>query len=128
MNVAFYGGNHHFAVTGALFFAGFDIRFEVGHRLFHHASGFHHLRQEHFTFAEQVADHVHAVHQRPFNHLNRAGSLLTRFFGVLFDKFGNALHQRIFETLFHVPTAPFRLLSIRAVVRFAAAIFFRQLK
>ena len=128
MNVAFYRGNHHFAVTGALLFTGFNKRLKVGHRLFHYTGGFHHLRQEHFAFAEQIADHVHAVHQRPFNDLNRAGGLLTRFFGVLFDKFGNALHQRIFETLFHVPTAPFRLLSIRAVVRFAAAIFFRQLK
>ena len=126
MNVAFYRGNHHFAVTGALFFTGFDKRLKVGHRLFHDASGFHHLRQEHFAFAEQIADHVHAVHQRPFDHLNRAGSLLTRFFGVLFDKFGNALHQRIFEAFFHLPAAPLRLLGIGAVVNFTAAIFFRQ--
>jgi hypothetical protein len=30
----------------------------------HHAGGFHHLRQEHLAGAEQVADDVHAVHQR----------------------------------------------------------------
>jgi hypothetical protein len=123
VHVALHGGDDHLAVAGAFLFAGFDKRFQVGHRLLHHAGGFHHLRQEHFALAEQIADHVHAVHQRPFDHLNRAGGLLARFFGILLDKLGNAFHQRIFQTLFHVPAAPFRLLNVGRVVRFAAAVF-----
>ena len=128
VHVALHGRDNHLAVAGAFLFAGFNVRFEVGHRLFHHTGGFHHLRQEHFALAEQVADHVHAVHQRPFNHLNRACSLLAGFFGVELDKFGNAFYQRVFETLSHVPTAPFRLLSVGGLVGFAAAIFFGQLQ
>jgi len=36
---------------------------------------FDHLRQEHLALAEQVADHVHAVHQRAFDHVQRAAAL-----------------------------------------------------
>ena len=73
VHVALHGGDDHFAVAGAFLFAGFDKRFQVRHGLLHHARGFHHLRQEHFALAEQIAHHVHAVHQRPFDHFNRAG-------------------------------------------------------
>ena len=128
MNVAFYRGNHHFAVTGALLFTGFNKRLKVGHRLFHYTGGFHHLRQEHFAFAEQIADHVHAVHQRAFNHFNRARSLLAGFFGILLDKLGNAFDQRVFQTFIHFPRAPLRLLGVSGVVGFAAAIFLGKLQ
>jgi hypothetical protein len=35
-------------------------------RLLHHPRRLHHLRQEHLAGAEEVADDVHAVHQRNF--------------------------------------------------------------
>ena len=126
--VALHGGDDHFTVTGALLFAGFDKGFQIRHRLLHDAGGFHHLRQEHFPFTEQVADHVHAVHQRPFDNLNRTRGLLAGFFGIELDKFGNAFNQRVFEALFDVPAAPFRLLSVGGIVGFAAAILFRQIE
>ena len=110
--VALHGGDDHFTVTGALLFAGFDKGFQIRHRLFHDAGGFHHLRQEHFALAKQIADHVHAVHQRPFDHFNRTGGLLTRFLGILLDKLGNAFYQRVFQTLIHIPGAPFGLLNV----------------
>src|SRR3546814_10310470 len=56
-------------VTGL--FLGFDERDQVRDRLLHHACGFHHLRQKHLAGAEQIADHVHALHQRTFDHLDR---------------------------------------------------------
>ena len=73
VHVALHGGDNHLAVAGAFLFAGFDVGLKIRYRLLHHASGFHHLRQEHLALAEQIADHVHAVHQRAFDHLNRAG-------------------------------------------------------
>ena len=112
MHVALHGGDNHFTVAGALLFAGFNKRFQIRHRLLHDAGRFHHLRQEHFAFAEQVAHHVHTVHQRPFDNLDRTRRLLTGFFGILFDKLGNAFYQRILKAFFHFPTAPFRLLRI----------------
>jgi hypothetical protein len=46
-------------------------RLEIGHGLLHHARGLHHLRQEHLAGAEQVTDDIHAVHQRPFDDVER---------------------------------------------------------
>jgi hypothetical protein len=42
---------------------------QVGDRLLHDARRLDHLRQEHLAGAEQIADHVHAVHQRAFDDL-----------------------------------------------------------
>ncbi len=100
---------------------------QVGHGLLHHARGFHHLRQEHLALAEQVADHVHAGHQRAFDHLDRTRCSLARFLGVLLDKLGDAFHQRIFQALLHVPAAPFGLLNVVLLtLAFVAAVFLRQ--
>jgi hypothetical protein len=44
---------------------------QVRDRLLHHARRLDHLRQEHLAGAEEVADDVHAVHQRPFDHRQR---------------------------------------------------------
>ncbi|MNE41032.1 hypothetical protein D3C80_1350810 [compost metagenome] len=128
MHIALHGGDHHLAVAGTFFFAGLNVRLEIGHGLLHHTRGFHHLRQEHFPLAEQIAHHVHAIHQRPFNHFNRACSQLARFFGIQLDKLSDPFHQRIFQTFFHIPRTPFRLLNIRAFIRFAAAIFLCQIQ
>ena len=128
MHIALHGRDDHFAVAGAFLFAGLNVRFEVRHRLLHHAGGFHHLRQEHFALAEQIANDVHAVHQRSFNNFDRTRSLLARFLGIQLNKLGNAFHQRVFEALFHVPGAPLRHLGIRRVVGFTAAIFLCQLQ
>ena len=66
----------HVAASGfhlALFF--FDVGQQVGHGLLHHAGAFHHLGQEHLARAKQVAHHVHAVHQRAFDDVQRAAAL-----------------------------------------------------
>jgi hypothetical protein len=64
---------------------GLDVGQQVGHRLLHHARRLDHLRQEHLARAEQVADDVHARHQRAFDHVQRpaaAARWLPGFFGV----------------------------------------------
>ena len=76
----------------------------MGHGLLHHARRFHHLGQEHLARAEQIADHVHAVHQRAFDDLNRPsatrGDFRARFFGVFDDKRGDAMHHRVSQAFF----------------------------
>ena len=74
-------------------------RHQVGDRLLHHARRLHHLRQEHLAGAEQVADDVHAVHQRAFDHVERALGLEPRLLGVGLDEIGDAVHQRVREPL-----------------------------
>ena len=78
VDVALDGRDHDLAV-GARRLARFLVqeRHEVRDRLLHDARGFHDLRQEHLAGAEQVADHVHAVHQRPLDH-RRAGGRTPR--------------------------------------------------
>jgi len=52
-----------------------DVRNQVRDRLFHDPSGFHDLRQEHLAGPEQVADDIHALHQRTFDDLDRVRKL-----------------------------------------------------
>ena len=79
----------------------------------HDARGLHHLRQEHFTAAEKVADDIHAVHQRTFDDLDRTAAIgvacLPRFLGIFDDIGVDALDQRMFEPLLDRPAAPFLL-------------------
>ena len=110
MHIALHGGDHDLALGPhvaasrfdlALFF--FDVRDQVGHGLLHHPRRFHHLRQEHLARAEKVADHVHAVHQRPFDHFDRPSAPgfdgLPRVFGVLRDVGVDAVHQRMRQAI-----------------------------
>jgi hypothetical protein len=72
---------------------------QVRDRLLHHARRLDHLRQEHLARPEQVADDVHAVHQRPFDDLDRPRELLPRFLGVVDDVGVDALDQRMRQPL-----------------------------
>jgi len=69
VHVALDRGQHDATVAAAFAFAllRLDERDQISDRFFHHSRRFHHLRQEHFAGAEQVADHVHTVHQRAFD-------------------------------------------------------------
>jgi hypothetical protein len=62
---------------------------EVGDGLLHHPRRLHDLREEHLAGAEEVADDVHAVHQRAFDDLDReataGGDLGTQLLGVGLD-------------------------------------------
>ena len=106
MDITLNGCHHNlalgfgFAASGnvqALFF--FNIGNEVRYRLLHHARTFHDLRQEHFAFTKQIADHIHAIHEGAFNHLNRPAARThdvgTQLFGVVQNKVGNAMHQSV---------------------------------
>ncbi len=115
MDVALDGGHHDLAVIrafgGAAGGEAFGLLFvherhQVGNRLLHDARGFHHLRQEHLAGAEQVADDIHAVHQRAFDDVERTRQLLARFLGVGIDEFGDAVHQRVRQPAFDRLVAP----------------------
>ena len=59
------------SLRGLALLLGLHERHQVGHGLLHHPGRLHHLGQEHLARAEQVADHVHAVHQRAFDDVQR---------------------------------------------------------
>ena len=79
---------------------------QIGDRLLHDARRLDHLRQEHLAGAEQVADHVHAVHQRPFDHGERPLGPAARLLGIDLDEVGDAVHQGVREPLLDRPFAP----------------------
>ena len=89
-----------------------DERDEMRHRLLHDASRLHHLRQEHLAGAEQVADHVHAVHERALDDLDRPATarvdLLTSFLGILDDPLRDAVHHGVRQTCPDLGVAPFQ--------------------
>ena len=90
---------------------GFDERHEVAHGLLHHARALHDLRQEHLARAEEIADDVHAVHQRTLDHVDRPRVLLPGFLGVLDDVGRDAAHQRVREPLLDRARAPREILG-----------------
>jgi hypothetical protein len=88
----------------------FDVGQQVRDRLLHHARRLHHLRQEHLAGAEQVADGVHAGHQRALDHLERAPAAcsdrLPDLLGVLDDEVGDAVDERVRQALLDRQRAP----------------------
>ena len=97
-------------------FFGFNIRQQMRHCLLHHACAFHNLRQKHFALTKQVANHIHAVHQRAFNHMQRTATFsLNRFPNLLrirHDVFIHAVNQRMRQTLAHRQCTPFVLFAV----------------
>ena len=89
------------------FFRRLDEGQEMRDRLLHDAGGFHDLGQEHLARAEQVAHDVHAVHQRPFDHLDRLGGGEAGLLRILHHIHVDALDQRMFQPLGDRPAAPF---------------------
>jgi hypothetical protein len=114
VHVALDGGHQHLAGRLALAaeargLLGLHEGHEIGHRLLHDAGRFHHLRQEHLSRAEQIAHHVHAGHERAFDHVERALDALARLFRVGLDELGDAVDQRMFDALLDRPRAPFEI-------------------
>jgi len=75
----------------------FDVGDQMRDGLLHHTRRFDHLRQEHFPSTEEIADDVHAAHQRAFD--DRQRRLASRsergaaFFGISDDEIADALDQ-----------------------------------
>src|SRR3954468_9585088 len=72
---------------------------KVSHRTLHDARALHNLGKEHLAGAKQVADNVHAIHERPFNHLQRTSEGEPGLFGILDDEIIQTLDQRMLQTL-----------------------------
>ena len=109
MHIAFDGGDEEFArAFGDGIFELFGLHRRGEHRdaLFHHAGGLHHLWEEHFTFAEEIPDDFHAVHERAFDDFERHAVFDERFLGVRDDEIGNAFEQRMLQTLLDAGFTP----------------------
>ena len=92
----------------AIFFC-VHVRQQVGDGLFHHACGFDHLGQEHFSLTKQITDHIHAVHQRTFDDMQRLLCGKSCCLGVFFYIICYTLDERMFQPFVDIPLAPFRV-------------------
>ena len=91
---------------GALGLLRLHVRLEVPDGALHRASALDHLRQEHLPRAEEVADDLHPVHERTFDHVERTRGTLTRLLRVLLDEVHDPVHERVRESLLHGRLAP----------------------
>ena len=89
----------------ALFFL-LDERHQPGNRLLHDPGALDYLGQEHPAGAEQVADNVHALHQRSFDDLQRPVVLLPGLLGIGFDPGVYAFHQGVDQAFLDAAPAP----------------------
>ena len=115
VHVTFGGGKHHLAGGAGFVVGGFfslHVWFQMGNRLFHYPRAFHHLGQEHLAGAEQVADHIHAVHERAFDDLKGALCECACFFGVGDYEVVDTVHQRIHQAAVGVGFAPTQILRL----------------
>ena len=92
------------ATAGGLL--GLHVRLEIGDGALHRARALHHLREEHLPLAEQVADDLHAGHERPFDHVERPLGALPRLLGVLLDEVDDAVDERVLDPLLDGRLAP----------------------
>ncbi len=93
-------------VTAARRLLGLDERHKMRDGLLHDAGALDDLRQEHATAAEQVADHVHARHQRALDDVDRVCRRGAGLLGVGDDPVGDPVHQRVGQPLPHRGVAP----------------------
>ena len=66
----------------------------------------HHLREKHFSRAEEVAHHVHAGHERALDDVERPLDGAARLLDVGLDELGDAVDERVLEALGHRPLPP----------------------
>ena len=99
---------------------------EIGDRLLHHARRLDDLRQEHLAGAEQVADHIHPGHQRSLDDVERARRGRSCELDVLGDIVGDAVHERMRETLVDRPLPPFECGFLRLALCPAIALGERE--
>ncbi len=91
-----------------------DVRDQVRDGLLHDARALHHLGQEHLPGAEQVADDVHAGHERALDHLDRALDQAAGLLGVLDDEVRDAFDQGVRQPLVHRRFPPGQVRGLRA--------------
>ena len=110
VHVALHRREHDLALRAAVapgpLLLGGHVRLQVGDGALHRPRALHHLRQEHLSRAEEVADDLHPVHQRALDHVQRPLGRGARLLGVLLDEVDDAVHERVREPLLDGCLAP----------------------
>src|SRR4029077_19883930 len=118
MHVALDGRHNDFASrlawTTSRGFFGLQEGHQVGDGFFHDAGALEYLRQEHFAGTEEIAHHVHAVHERTLDELQGSLKLVSRFFNVSVNEVNNTVDQRVLQAFCHGCLTPGRVRGARS--------------
>mmetsp|Transcript_15591 Transcript_15591/g.36733 ORF Transcript_15591/g.36733 Transcript_15591/m.36733 type:complete len:692 (-) Transcript_15591:781-2856(-) len=98
-------------------------RRQVRHGLLHHARRLDHLGKEHLSGSEEVADGVHALHERALDDVERrrvGDGVRASLLGVELDELVNALQERVDQALLHRRRPPLRSSLLRYQVAAAS--------
>ena len=111
VDIALHGRHDDLAGSGLVgeargLLLGLQKGLQVSNGLLHHARGLDDLRQEHLAGAEEIADDVHAGHQRTLDDMQRLRGSLPRLLRVGLDEIRDAMHERVLETLRDIALAP----------------------
>ena len=85
---------------------GLHVGQQDGHGALHDARALDDLWQEHLPGPEQVADDVHAGHQRPLDDFEWLRVLLPGLLGIRLDEVRDAFDQGVAQALFDRPRSP----------------------
>ncbi len=110
VDVTLYGGHKDtdqaFVAGTRLAFFLFNIRDQHRHGLFHDTCTFDHLWQKHAPVTKQVTHHVHAIHQRTFDNVQRLRAIQSGFLGILLDVGIDTLDQCVLQPVFNRSLPP----------------------
>ncbi len=89
-----------FCLLFALFFGrSLNVGDQVGNPFFHHSGTFHNLGKEHLALSKKIPHDIHAIHHRPFNHLDRVVYLLTSLFDIVHNVLNNPFEKSMLNAL-----------------------------
>ena len=103
MDVTLHGGEEDSPAAVPL---GLEEGQQHADRALHHTGALDHLRQEHLSGPEEVADRIHAVHQRALDDIQWLGVGLSCLLGVGLDEPIDAMNEGVTDALFHRGLAP----------------------
>ena len=113
VNITLYRRHDYLAIRfndPALLF--FDEGQQVCNGLFHHTRRFDHLRQEHLPVAKEIADHIHASHQWPFDDMQRSLGGKACLFRIFNNELINSFDQGVFKALLNRLLAPAQVCQV----------------
>ena len=84
-----------FGEIAGLRFLRLHERQQIGNGLFHHPRAFHDLREKHLAGPEEIADDVHAVHQRSFDDRESARICLPRLLQIVVEILDDPFDERM---------------------------------
>ncbi len=106
VHVALHGREHDRPLGAATLLLLLHVGLEIGDCALHRACRLDDLRQEHAARAEEVADDPHAVHQRPFDHVERTRQRSAGLLRVDLDEIDDPVHERVRQALLDRRLAP----------------------